>query len=94
MTDNHDQLSNLIRDYKSTPDTDKHEWLIDLAGILGEGMDELGWTQEKLSRESGVPEIRIYNLMNGTQDCTFGVATKLLFALGIKTRIVRNAALR
>ena len=54
------------------------------------GLKNRGWTQKRLAEEVGKKEAQISRLVNADANCTFETASRILFALGIRARIVEE----
>lgn len=63
---------------------------VDLAAIIMRGIKARGWTQKRLAEAVGMRESQISKLINGDANWETSTAARVLFALGVKARLVEQ----
>jgi len=81
-------LEQLDADFSDSPQGYGHQLRLDFAQILWRRMNELGWTQSRLSDESGFTPAFVSNIVHGNQNCTLDTVGKALYALGIRAQLL------
>lgn len=82
-----DLLSDLDA-FERDPASAGYDLRLDLAEIILRHLDGKNWTQKKLAEAAGMKSPFITRITHAAQNCTFDVAGRLLFALGIKAKLV------
>jgi len=80
-------LRDMLEEFDRTPAGHGYELRMSLATLVLRRLDALGWTQRQLAEAAGMKEPFVSRVIHGDQNCTFDVAGRLLFALGIKARL-------
>jgi len=73
-----------LQKFKETPESVGHELRLHLSSLLCRHLSIKGWTQKRLADEAGMQESFVSRVMNADSNCTFDVAGRLLFALGLR----------
>ena len=84
-----DLLSDLA-EFESTPESRGYDLRLDLAEIILRHLDGRRWTQGKLARAAGMKSSFLTRITHAAQNCTFEVAGRLLFALGVNAKLVEG----
>ena len=63
---------------------------LDLADIIIEQLSDRGWTQGELARRAKMRESQISLILTASRNCTFDTAGRILFALGVKGKLVKQ----
>ena len=79
-----------IAEFEAAPESAGHELRLDLAEIVLRHLDGRQWTQRKLADAAGMKSPFITRITHAAQNCTFDVAGRLLFALGVKAKLVET----
>ncbi len=64
---------------------------LNLAEIVLEEMDRRGWNQKQLAEACGMKPAFIHRIIHSNSNCTFDVAGRIFFALGIKPQLSVHA---
>jgi transcriptional regulator with XRE-family HTH domain len=80
-------LRDMLDEFDRTPAASGYELRLGLATIVLGRLDALGWTQKRLADATGMKESFVSRVIHGDQNCTFDVAGRLLFALGVRARL-------
>ena len=76
-----------LEDFDRDPASAGYDLRLDLADIVLRHLDGKRWTQKKLADAAGMKSPFITRITHAAQNCTFDVAGRLLFALGVKARL-------
>jgi plasmid maintenance system antidote protein VapI len=87
----HDLMTDL-ESFDQSPDGRGFDLRLDLADIILRHLNKNGITQKKLAELAGMKEPMITRLIHAATNCTFDSAGRILFALGIKGRLVELQA--
>ena len=83
-------LLNDLAEFESTPESAGYELRHDLAGIIARHLAEKNWTQAQLADAMGAKAPFITRLIHSSSNCTFEVAGRVFFALGLKVKLVEE----
>jgi plasmid maintenance system antidote protein VapI len=84
-------INDLLKDleaFESTPESRGYDLRLDLAQIVLRHLKEKGWTQKALADAAGMKAPFLTRIIHAAQNCTFDVAGRLLFALGIRAKLL------
>jgi plasmid maintenance system antidote protein VapI len=85
-------LRNILNDARNSGEGRGFELRMDLAEIIIQNLDHKGWTQKQLADAAGMKEPMITRLVHSAANCTFDVAGRVLFALGVSAKLVGTVA--
>jgi len=85
-------LLKLLDDFENTPESAGHALRLDLAELILKTLQQKCWTQKQLAQIARMKPSFITRIVHGSSNCTFDVAGRLLFALGIKARMAESPA--
>jgi plasmid maintenance system antidote protein VapI len=83
-------LLNDLAEFEESPDSAGYDLRLDLADIILRHLDGKDWTQRRLAEAAGMKPPFITRVTHAAQNCTFDVAGRLLFALGVKARLIED----
>jgi len=86
MANIHD-LHKVLEHFELQPESAGYDLRLSFAELLLRRLDELGWSQKQLAEASGMKAPQLSRIIHSDQNCTFDVAGRLLFALGLRARI-------
>ncbi len=84
---NTQDLLKLLDDFQDSPEALGHELRLDLAELILKTLRQKRWTQKQLAQAARMKPSFINRIVHGASNCTFDVAGRLLFALGLKARL-------
>jgi hypothetical protein len=90
MTTTKDLLK-ILEEYEKTPDSRGYDLRLDLADIVLRHLRDKGWTQKALADAAGMKAPFLTRIIHAAQNCTFDVAGRLLFALGVRAKLMELA---
>src|SRR5579862_5872761 len=90
MAKNNDALS-VLREFDSEPESVGYDLRLDLSTIVSQHLAEKGWTQTRLAKAAGMKPSFLTRIIHGTNNCTFEVAGRIIFALGIRAKLVETS---
>lgn len=81
-------LQQAFVDLDNSPHGPSFDLRLDLSEIIAKRIAVGEWTEHSLAIATGLTPLQISNLVHCTKNCTFETAGKILFALGIKGKLV------
>ena len=85
-------LLEALSELENSPANQGIEIRLSLADIVLRRLRELGMTQAELARKAGMKESFVNRIVHANSNCTFEVAGRLLFAVGVKAELVPESA--
>lgn len=88
MTD--PRITEILHDlaqFEATPAGIGHELRLDLADAIVNTCKTNGWTHRQLAERAGMKPAQLSRIVHGSTNCTFDVAARILFALGLRARL-------
>lgn len=79
-----DRVERARESFNESPQSIGLRFRLDLSRLVCDALDAKSWTQRDLAREAGMKESFVSRIINADSNCTFDVAGRLLFALGIR----------
>jgi len=79
-----ERASTLLNDFRERSDSVGFYFRLNLMSLLCELMDEKDWTQKQLANAADMQESFVSRVINAESNCTFDVAGRLLFSLGVR----------
>ncbi len=90
MAKTHDLLV-ILESYENKAESRGYELRLSLADVMLRGLRARGWSQKQLADAAQMKASFINRIIHGDSNCTFDVAGRLLFALGIHVHFVEKA---
>ena len=81
-------LLKVLEDFDKKPESQGYRLRLDLSAIVLRHLSEKGWTQQQLADAAGVKPPYVTRIIHGATNCTFESAGNVLFALGVKVKLV------
>lgn len=72
---------------ENTFDVAKSDLRLDLSDMIFRFLTETGWTQQKLADACGMKAPALTRIMHGRTNCTFDTATRIILAMGLKSKL-------
>jgi plasmid maintenance system antidote protein VapI len=91
MSDIQDWMNDL-REFEKTSASRGQELRLDLSEIILRHLDGKNWTQAKLAKAAGMKDPFLTRIIHAASNCTFDVAGRLLFALGVHAKLIEMPA--
>lgn len=79
-----ERVGRLLGEFKENPQSVGYLWRLNLSDILLDRINDQGCTQKQLADKAGMKQPFVSRIINSDSNCTFDVAGRLLFALGIR----------
>lgn len=79
-----DDLNKLSEEFDASFKGDDADLRLDLAEIIWRGLQRKGWSQRRLSQESGLADAVISNIMHGNRNWRCATAARIIHALSTK----------
>ena len=79
-----ERVGRLLGEFKENPQSVGFLWRLNLSDILLDRMSDQACTQKQLADKAGMKQPFVSRIINSDSNCTFDVAGRLLFALGIR----------
>lgn len=76
-------LQKALDGFESKPESRGYDLRLNLSEIVLRHLKEKGWSQKDLATEAGMKEAMLSRIIHANANCTFDVAGRLLFALGV-----------
>lgn len=86
IQDLHDELDQ----FKDSEFGFGYDLRVDLGNLIIEQMQSLNWTQAQVAQAAGVKASFINRIIHAEANCTFAVAGKILHALCVKPKLMRD----
>ena len=83
-----------IEHLEKTPEGHAYDLRLDLSEIVLRHLDGKHWTQNQLAKAAGMRPQVLTRIIHAASNCTFETAGRILFALGIKARLVEAGEVR
>jgi hypothetical protein len=83
-------LHKRLAEFEASPDSRGLDLRLSLADLIIRKLRAKRWTQKRLADEVGMLEPFITRVIHARQNCTFDVAGRILFALGISAEITET----
>ena len=81
-------LLRILDDFRSKPESRGYDLRLSLAEIVLRQLRTKGWTQKQLADAAGMKPSFLTRIIHGSSNCTFDVAGRILFALGVHAELV------
>ena len=81
-----------LEEFDRTPEGWSCDLRLDLADIIIRHLAEKSWTQAKLAEAAGMKQPALTRILHSDANCTFETAGRVLFALGVKGKLVEERA--
>jgi ribosome-binding protein aMBF1 (putative translation factor) len=81
-------LRNILNEFQQTPDSRGLDLRLDLAEIVLRHLSNVGMTQKEFAEIAGMKAAFINRVIHSDQNWTSDVAGRILFALGVKVKLV------
>jgi len=82
-----DRLTRFFDDFDESPEGYGTQLRLDFAEIIWRSLARNKWSQRRLSRESGLADSVVSNLIHGNKNCTLDTVGKVLYTLGTKATL-------
>jgi len=79
-----------LKQFEEGPESPGFDLRLDLADIICLRLKEKGWSQAKLAAEIGRPQSYVTRIVHSGANCTFETAGRILFALGVKAKLIET----
>ena len=79
-----DDLRQLFSELERQPQSRGYDLRLSFADLVIDALRERHWTQKELADQAGLRESQISSIVHAESNCTFDLAGRILFALGIK----------
>jgi len=83
----HDFLNDLA-EFDKTPESRGYDLRVDLASLIVRHLNKLGWTQRRLAEAASMKEPLVTRLIHSDTNWTADTAGRILFALGIRAKLI------
>src|SRR6476661_7556231 len=80
-----------LEGFEKKPESRGYDLRLSLSELVIRCMKAKGWTQKQLAQAAGMKEPFVTRVLHADQNCTFDVAGRLLFALGIRAHLQEAA---
>src|SRR5438067_799702 len=87
-------LLKILDDFNRHPESRGYDLRLSLAAIIMRRMKTKNWTQKQLAEAAGMKPSFITRILHADSNCTFDVAGRLLFALGIRAELAEVPRVR
>lgn len=85
---NTNALSSIARSFEDNPSSVGIQLSMNLSEIVVRALDERGWSQKQLAEVAGTRPAVVNRVVHAENNCTFELAGRLLFALGLTGKLV------
>ena len=86
------ELLNEFKAIEESPLSTGFDLRLDLSEIIHRHLGENGLTQKALADAVGMKEPQLSRILHAASNCTFETAGRILFALGIKVKLVEHSS--
>jgi transcriptional regulator with XRE-family HTH domain len=76
-------LLKALDEFEATPESRGYDLRLSLSTLVAKRLKAKGWTQKQLADATGMKESFITRIVHADSNCTFDVAGRILFALGV-----------
>src|SRR5215213_8417542 len=80
-------LMNALAEFESTPQSRGYDLRLSLSALVLKHLKAKGWTQKQLADAARMKESFVTRVIHADSNCTFDVAGRLLFALGVRAHL-------
>lgn len=82
--------ASVVDNFRKTERGYTHGLKLDLCSLVAQALSKKGWSQKKLAEKAGMKESYISDVLNNKRNWTAESASKILFALGVKPRLLED----
>ena len=82
-----DRLTKAFDDFDKSPEGYGTQLRLDFAEIIWRSLERNNWSQRRLSREVGLADSVVSNLIHGNKNCTLDTVGKVLYSLGTRATL-------
>lgn len=79
-----------LREFEASPESRGFDLRLDLADIILRHLDGKRWTQKRLAEAAGMKPSFLTRVIHASNNCTFDVAGRILFALGVQAKLIET----
>ena len=87
MSDTLNRIKKRLEEFKNSPVGYGARLRLDFAEIIWCGLERNNWSQRRLSREVGLADSVVSNLIHGNKNCTLDTVGKIIHALGTRATL-------
>ena len=80
-------LLTILEEFEKSPESFGYDLRLDLADLVIRLLRQKGWTQKQLAKAARMKESFITRIIHSASNCTFDVAGRLMFALGVRAKL-------
>lgn len=88
MNKNIQSLLDRLHEFENSPQGVGFDLRLDLSDIIVQACMTGGWTHKQIAEKAGMKPSQLSKIVHGSANCTFDVAGRVLFALGLQGKLV------